>query len=87
MITLQIDGQKVRMELDTGAALSSISYNDYKKLNIKKKIHKTDIQLKTYTGELIRPIGMVFVKWMGNYLLLTNQLTLFLADHGYEKSR
>ncbi|XP_046968007.1 uncharacterized protein K02A2.6-like [Vanessa cardui] len=62
MITVNIENRNIKMEFDTGAALSSISLNDYKKLQINRKIFKTDIKLKTYTGEIIKPIGVAYVR-------------------------
>lgn len=49
------------MELDTEAALSSISYTGYLKLQLNKTINKTGIELRTYTGEIIKSNGFIFV--------------------------
>ncbi|KAL1446934.1 hypothetical protein WDU94_009845 [Cyamophila willieti] len=62
MIKVNLEGQPTHMEIDTGAALSSISYEDYKELNLSNRIFKTNIQMKTYTGEIIKPRGMCFVQ-------------------------
>ena len=51
------------MELDTGASLTSISLKDYNSLNINKSIFKTKVQLRTYTGEIIKPKGVVYVQF------------------------
>lgn len=61
VIKIRIEGNPVEMELDTGASVSSISYNDFKNLNIVNKIFKTKATLKTYTGEPIYPKGVSFV--------------------------
>ncbi|KAG6457500.1 hypothetical protein O3G_MSEX010339 [Manduca sexta] len=61
MIKIHINDKIVDMEVDMGAAPSSISYKDFKALNLDTKIFKTDITMKTYTGELIKPIGIVYV--------------------------
>ncbi|KAI5738960.1 hypothetical protein M8J77_013245 [Diaphorina citri] len=61
MIGVQIEGKPVSLELDTGAALSTMSYNDYKQLHCDKKLYKTNVQLRTYTGEIIRTKGVTFV--------------------------
>lgn len=50
------------MELDTGAAVSTININTFLKLFPKKEIMDTDLSLKTYTGEVIRPIGFAKVE-------------------------
>ncbi|XP_008487293.1 uncharacterized protein K02A2.6-like isoform X1 [Diaphorina citri] len=61
MVNIHIEDRQFCMEVDTGAALSSISYADYKALNIDNKIFKTNVQMKTYTGETIKPKGVCFV--------------------------
>ena len=47
----EIEGQKLRMELDTGSALSIISRKDYQDEFAKVKLRRTSVTLKTYTGE------------------------------------
>lgn len=56
-----IEGKERVTELDTGAALSSISYTDYLILELNKTINKTGFGLHTYTGWMIKPKGLVFV--------------------------
>lgn len=62
MISVQVEGKTVKMEFDTGASLSAISLKDFKKINLGKKMFKTDMKFKTYTGEVFRASGVVFVK-------------------------
>lgn len=50
------------MKLDTGSALSIISYKDYKDHFDKLKLNCTLVILKTYTGEKIAPIGKLKVR-------------------------
>jgi archaellum component FlaC len=61
MIKVKVEGRFMPMELDTGAALSIVSYDTFKLLNSSKRIFKTNIQLRTYTGEIIKPRGVAFV--------------------------
>lgn len=61
MIKILIDGKTTQMEVDTGAALSSMSYEDFKKIQPRQKIFKTDVSMRTYTGEIIKPIGVAYV--------------------------
>ena len=56
-VSLQIQGRNMVMELDTGSAVSIISENAYCD-NLKTSDH----QLRTYTGEVVRPIGVADVK-------------------------
>ncbi|XP_045537307.1 uncharacterized protein K02A2.6-like [Papilio machaon] len=62
MISVQIENAKLKMEFDTGATLTSMSMRDYRKLNIGKRLFHTDIKLRTYTGEVIKPVGVTYVK-------------------------
>lgn len=57
-----IEGVKLKMELDTGSALSIISYKDYKDHFEKFKLKHTSVILKTYTGEKISPMGKLKVR-------------------------
>lgn len=62
MITVHIEHVKIKMEFDTGATLTSMSLQDYQKLNIGKRIFKTNLKLRTYTGEVIKPTGVAYVQ-------------------------
>ena len=55
----------MQMELDTGAAVSLISYNNYLEKLSHLPLRKAVTQLKTYTGEVIMPKGQVAVKVQG----------------------
>ena len=50
------------MELDTGAGVSVISNEDAKQLWPKFKLHDTNLTLKTYSGETIKPLGLLKCK-------------------------
>ena len=58
MIMAKIEGHEMDMELDTGAAVSLISLELYKAKFAPIRLRKTDVVLKTYTGELLLPEGM-----------------------------
>ncbi|XP_054289850.1 uncharacterized protein K02A2.6-like [Macrosteles quadrilineatus] len=62
IINVSIEGKSLNMELDTGAALSSLSYSDFLKLELNKRLFKTEVEMRTYTGEIIRPVGVCFVE-------------------------
>ena len=86
-ITPQVDGQDLKMEVNTGSAVSIISYAEYKvKFGAPKgKLKDTSVKLKTYTGERVTPIGTVDVniKYKGQtctaplYILSNEGTTLF----------
>ncbi|XP_030608895.1 uncharacterized protein K02A2.6-like [Archocentrus centrarchus] len=57
-----VNGKKMEMELDTGAAVSLIPWELYKRKLHKFPLQPTDIILKTYTGEPLAPEGVVKVQ-------------------------
>ena len=56
-----INGTNVRMELDTGSAVSIISKADYQRHFAHLKLQSTPVKLQTYTGENISPVGCLQV--------------------------
>ena len=58
-VTPVVDGKPLKMELDTGSAVSVIPYKQFKKRFSLKKLQKSEITLKTYTGEKITPRGKI----------------------------
>ncbi|KAI7813566.1 hypothetical protein IRJ41_020631 [Triplophysa rosa] len=77
-LTPEVSGVKLKMELDTGSALSVISTADYKKLFPELPLQKTSVILKTYTGKKVSPKGKlkVDVKYNEN----TQQLDLYVLE-------
>lgn len=61
-ITPNVNGKEIKMELDTGSAVSVISIADYKKYFEGKKLESAEITLKTYSGELLTPKGYINVQ-------------------------
>lgn len=61
-ITILIEGKPCTMELDTGAALSIISYSTFKRLCPHLQLQATATRLRTYTGEIIKPKGTCVVR-------------------------
>ena len=59
--TVCINKQKLVMEVDTGAALSLISEETYSSKFSNLKLKPTDVQLRTYSGELISVLGSLNV--------------------------
>ena len=58
-VELSVNGNVVRMELDTGAAVSVMSLAMYQRVTTsQKKLGKSTLKLKTYTGELVEPEGV-----------------------------
>lgn len=68
------------MELDTGSAGSVISRADYKRLFPNLRLLKTNMRLKTYTGQTVNPTGKVKVDV--TYKGATRQLMLYVLQKG-----
>ena len=79
-ITTEVSGVKLKMELDTGSALSIISEADYKRLFSKLQLEKTPVMLKTYTGERVSPKGKLKVDV--TYGDKTHKLELYVLKNG-----
>lgn len=57
-----LDGIECTMELDTGAAVSTMSIHSFNRFWSKKNLETTSMKLKTYTGEIINPVGVCKMK-------------------------
>lgn len=49
-VDVKVNGQKIRFEIDTGAAMSILSQEDQKKLFPDATLRETSTRLRTYTG-------------------------------------
>jgi len=58
-VDLKVEGKPLKMELDTGSAVSIIPHDLYKGKFNDKPLHKTELMLKTYTEESIVPLGVL----------------------------
>lgn len=58
---MNVDGVKLKMELDTGAAVSVVSLHDFRKLFPRKQLRPTMLTPRTYTGDLVKPKGLALV--------------------------
>ena len=72
VVTVKLNGQKVAMELDTGAAVTVMSLSAFERVGSVEKLKSTSLKLRTYTGELVRPagVGQVDVEYEGQVLVL-----------------
>ena len=57
-ITLNVNNSPVQMDLDTGSALSIISYEEFSKKFKHLPLQCNNLILKTYTGEKVSPMGV-----------------------------
>lgn len=53
----KINGREIKFELDTGSAVSIMPHNVYQQTFKDSTLSPTKIQLRTYTGEPITPLG------------------------------
>ena len=62
-VTPMINGKPVKMELDTGSAVSIMNLEDYRKYfpGGDGRLRRSALVLRTYTGEQVRPIGVAWV--------------------------
>lgn len=59
IISLNVHGHNIDMECDTGSAISFINYLKNKKLFSNLPILPCKLILRYYTGELVRPVGVI----------------------------
>ena len=57
-LTPEVNGKVISMQLDTGSAVSVISQHEFEQHFKHAKLRPAEIQLITYTGEKIVPIGV-----------------------------
>ena len=75
-VSPEVQGRVVKMELDTGSAVSVLPYKQYKEHFGHVKLAKSLVTLKTYTGQKITPKGKMkcIVKFKGQEEELTLQV-------------
>ena len=56
MVGVTVNNTPVQMELDTAASLSLLNKATYEKIP-GLQLQSTDVQLKTYTGEVVQILG------------------------------
>ncbi|XP_036815479.1 uncharacterized protein LOC118943635 [Oncorhynchus mykiss] len=76
-VTPDIKGKPLKMELDTGSAVSIISTTVYNEHFKAIKLKNTNVLLKTYSGERLSPMGALQVRV--HYGGQTQQLQLYVV--------
>ncbi|KAK2159261.1 hypothetical protein NP493_1730g00003 [Ridgeia piscesae] len=61
-VTMEVENRKLVMELDTGSAVSVIGEEKYHEQLRHVPLESTTLQLHTYTGETVKPLGVLSVK-------------------------
>ena len=59
---MSVKGKDLVMELDSGAAASMISSEDFKEVSVSEPVFPTDLELETNTHKIVSPSGMFMVK-------------------------
>ena len=65
VITSSIENQNIPIEIDTGASVSLINWETFKKINCKSNIilSPTSCKLKTYSGKIINQKGQCEIEF------------------------
>lgn len=61
ILDVTVEGRPLRMELDTGAAVSVIPESSFRSLFPRVALRRSSLTLRTYTGEPVKPTGIAFV--------------------------
>ena len=77
---MEVDGQPLTMEIDTGASLSLVSSATYKCLWPTKKLCKSHVKVRTYSGEHIGVLGSMEVQVQYQDQDITLPLTVVEGD-------
>ena len=59
--SIQVEGQDITMEIDTGSAVSIITERVYLEYFQHLQLQESSLQLRTYTGEVVKPEGVINV--------------------------
>ena len=72
LVTLHIEGTPLKMEIDTGASMSVMSEKMFRELVPERNIQPSTLYLRTFTGEIVSPIGSakVYVEYQNQKMQL-----------------
>ena len=77
---LEVNGTPLKMEIDTGAAVSIISKKTEERLFPSLKVLKPSISLRTYTSELIPELGQLKVEVKDKGYVGTHKLVVVAGN-------
>ncbi|XP_061723525.1 uncharacterized protein K02A2.6-like [Cydia pomonella] len=80
MIPINVHNKSLSMELDTGCAVSCISLELYQREFADLELNKSNVVLRYYTGELVKPLGVI--KQLVNYRDRKSYLNLYVIKDG-----
>ena len=62
-VPLLLNGNKTSMELDTGAAVTVMGVSHFNRIKNKvDQLQESKVRLRTYTGEIVKPLGKGYVE-------------------------
>ena len=79
-VTVEMDGKSVKMEVDTGSAISVIPKKKFDEIFLKRKLKSTDIILRTFSGEKLTPMGVTYIQVKHNNKM--ERLPLYVVQKG-----
>lgn len=62
MITVLLNGTQKTFEVDSGAKFSLLSETEFNKLKLNIPIQQSNLAFRSYTGNVVKPLGKVFVR-------------------------
>ncbi|CAC5358317.1 unnamed protein product [Mytilus coruscus] len=77
-IDVKFDNKSVKMEVDTGSALSIIPTKEFDQMSPNRKLDSTDVILRTFSGEKFTPLGVTAVNV--NYNDQSEILSLYVVQ-------
>jgi hypothetical protein len=75
-----MDGKSVKLEVDTGSAISVIPKKKFDEIFLKRKLKSTDIILRTFSGEKLTPMGVTYIQVKHNNKM--ERLPLYVVQKG-----
>ena len=79
-VTVEMDGKSVKLEVDTGSAISVIPKKKFDEIFLKRKLKSTDIILRTFSGEKLTPMGVTYIQVKHNNKM--ERLPLYVVQKG-----
>uniref|UniRef100_A0A1B6GVJ1 Peptidase A2 domain-containing protein n=1 Tax=Cuerna arida TaxID=1464854 RepID=A0A1B6GVJ1_9HEMI len=81
LIDVELNGKPQRFEVDSGARFSLLSECDFNKLNLGVPLEKSNVCFRSYTSNIIKPIGKVSLTVTYNGKQIDGELHIVPAGH------
>ncbi|XP_059045676.1 uncharacterized protein LOC131841376 [Achroia grisella] len=79
-VSVKVENCKIKFEIDTGSKISAISKVCYDKLFSHLTLINQSLRLKSYTGNIIKPLGYILVNVIHDKF--SDKLQLFVFENG-----